>query len=227
MIHLYAGFDPREEIGYHTFCSSVIHRASEPVSIAPLHLPMLKKYKAGARDGTNNFIYSRFLIPWLQNYSGTAIFADGSDMVLNSDIAELWALRDPFKAVQVVYHDYKTKHPRKYLGTKMEADNRDYHRKNWSSLMIINCAHFSWRQLNPDLVGKMSGADLHSFSFIQDRFIGFLPREWNWLADEFGPNPEAKLIHYTAGVPAFPEYKDTPMSENWFQAHEKVNHATD
>ena len=227
MIPLYAGFDDREEVGFHTFTSSVIHRASLPTQIIPLHLPMLKGYTAGARDGTNAFIYSRFLIPWLQGYRGHAIFMDGADMVMNADIADLWKLKDVFKAVQVVKHDYQTKHPRKYVGTRMEAENSSYRCKNWSSVMLINCAHYSWRQITPETVGKMSGSDLHSFSFIQDRFVGDLPKEWNWLADEYGENNEAKVIHYTAGIPGFPHYKDTPMASRWFRANKQITYAID
>lgn len=227
MIPLFLGFDPREEVGYHAFCSSVIERASEPVQFCPLHLPAIKSYRGGVRDGTNAFIYSRFLIPFLQHYTGTAIFADGADMICLSDIAELWAHRDPFKAVQVVRHDYKTKHPRKYLGTKMEADNRDYPCKNWSSLMIINCAHFGWRDINPDTVAKLSGEYLHRFNFLKEGQIGFLPIEWNWLVDELGENQNAKMLHWTAGIPGFPNYKNAPMADKWFESHKKVNHATD
>ncbi len=227
MISLFAGFDTREEVGFHTFASSVIHHASEPVAIMPLHLDMLNKvYRAGLRDGSNAFIYSRFLIPYLMEFRGMAIFADGSDMVLKADIAELWALRNPFMAVQVVQHDYQTKHPRKYVGTDMEAGNFDMPRKNWSSLMLINCAHYAWRNLTPDVVEKMTGSDLHRFSFIADRYIGELPAEWNWLCQEAGENPDAKLIHYTAGIPAFPAYTNTEHADDWAQAALKVTHAT-
>lgn len=226
MIHLYTGFDEREEIGSHTFNSSVIHNASEPVSINHLHLPMLRKfYQGGHRDGTNAFIYSRFLIPFMENYGGFAIFMDGADMVCKGDIAELWAMRDPFKAVQVVKHDYKTKHPRKYVGTSMEAPNADYPCKNWSSVMIINCAHYHWRRITPTTLEQMSGSDLHRFSFIDPRFVGELPVEWNWLADEYGENPNAKLLHWTAGIPAWQSYKMSPHAVDWFKAYEKVNNA--
>lgn len=225
MIRLYAGFDPREEAGYHAFCSSVLEHASEPVTICPLHLPMLKKlFKRGQGDGSNAFTYARFLIPYLENYTGHALFMDGADMVFKDDIAKLWAHRDVFKAVQVVAHDYKTKHPRKYVGTRMESDNRDYPRKNWSSVMLINCAHYNWRQITPDTVEKMSGGDLHRFSFVQDRFVGYLPKEWNWLADEYGENPDAKVLHWTAGVPRFEHYKNAPMAGDWFKSHERANH---
>jgi hypothetical protein len=227
VIPLFAGFDPREEIGYHTFASSVIHRATEPVAIAPVDQKVLRKvWGAGHKDGSNSFIYTRFLVPYLMGYQGFAIFADGADMICLGDIAELWAWRDPYKAVQVVKHDYKTKHPRKYVGTRMESDNPDYPRKNWSSLMLINCAHYNWRKITPEAVEKMTGPDLHRFGFIDDRFIGELPVDWNWLADEFGANPDAKLLHWTAGIPGFPRYAHAPHADDWSAAATKITHAS-
>lgn len=227
MIPVYVGFDPLEEAGTHVFNSSLIHQSSAPVSIIPLHLDMFKSfYCADKRDGTNNFIYTRFLIPFLQDFVGWAIFVDGADMLLRTDIAELWALRDYYKAVQVVKHDYKTKHPRKYIGTAMEADNRDYPKKNWSSVMLINCNHFAWRQMRPETVEKMSGSELHQFAWMHDDLIGELPKEWNWIADEFGDNPEAKLIHWTAGSPAFEHYRFSPHSGEFRRQLDLVNYVT-
>ena len=98
-------------------------------------------------------------------------------MICRADIAELWALRDPRTAVQVVKHDYKTKFPRKYLGSK----NEDYPRKNWSSLILWNCSSFINRPLTRKRVQEMTNQELHRFSWIPDERIGELPKEWNWL----------------------------------------------
>ena len=182
-----------------------------------------KVYQGGARDGTNAFIYSRFLIPYLCDFEGFAIFMDGADMICKADIAELWAQRDVFSAVQVVKHDYKTRNPTKYVGTQMEAKNEDYDRKQWSSVMLINCSHYSWRQITPDVVAKATGAYLHRFQFIDDKFIGALPIEWNWLSQEHGETENAKLIHYTVGIPKFEAYKDTPYAADWFDANSRAN----
>lgn len=227
MIPIYAGFDPREEAGYHVFASSVIHHASRPVSITPLHLNLFTSfYAAGHRDGSNAFIYTRFLIPFLQGFKGFAIFADGSDMIMRADVAELWALRDDDKAVQVVKHDYETKHPRKYIGTRMEARNDDYPRKNWSSLMLINCGHPAWRQMTPEKIQEMAGPELHRFSWMPDDLVGELSVEWNWLSQEHGANPDAKLIHYTVGVPGFPFYAQCEMADDWARAAINVTRIT-
>mgnify|MGYP003383082364 FL=1 len=228
MINIFAGFDQREEAGYHAFTSSVLEHASAPFTVTPLHLPLFRSFYApGVRDGSNAFVYTRFLIPFLQGYTGSAIFCDGSDMLLRADIAELWALRDPYKPVQVVKHDYSTKWPRKYLGTKMEADNEDYPRKNHSSVMILNCMHMSWRKLTPESVQKMTGADLHQFSWLQENEIGELPIEWNWLVQEYGPNPDAKLLHYSIGVPLIHAHANSPHAADYMRQCARMNHVTD
>lgn len=227
MIPIYTGFDPREEAGTHVFVSSVIERATSPVAIMPLHLPMFQSfYRKGQRDGTNNFIYTRFLAPFLQNFTGWAVFVDGADMLMRADISELWALRDHYKAVQVVQHSYKTKHQRKYIGTKMEAKNDDYPRKNWSSVMLINCAHFAWRDMRPEVVENMPGAELHRFDWMDERFIGELPAAWNWLADEYGESADAKLLHWTCGSPAFEHYKNSPHAADFMAQMARMNYVT-
>ena len=213
MIPLYVGYDPREALVYHTFCQSVIEHASSPVSFIPLHQPMLNGFD-GQQDGTNAFIFSRYLVPYLNGFSGAAIFVDG-DMIVNEDINELIDLFDPEYAVQVVKHDYTTKHPRKYIRTPLENDNVDYPRKNWSSVMIFNCGHPSNRILVPEFVSEAGGAFLHRFQWLPDDLIGSLPAEWNWLEHEYPQSTEAKLIHHTLGSPAFQHYSESPSSRDF------------
>jgi hypothetical protein len=140
---------------------------------------------------------------------------DGSDMLCMADVNELLELWDPYMAVQVVKHEYSTRHPRKYVGSAMEADNGDYARKQWASMMIINCSHFAWRNVTPEFVRRTTPMDLLQLRFIEDNRIGELPIEWNWLADEFGPNHQAKVLHWTAGIPAFEAHADAPMAREW------------
>lgn len=217
-ITLVVGFDQREAVAYHTFCQSVLEKASLPVQIIPLAENTLAGYRETHSDGSNKFIYSRFLTPYLNNFSGWAIFADG-DMICQTDIKELWDLRDEAKAVQVVKHDYQTKAHTKYLGNK----NENYPRKNWSSLILWNCAHPAHRLLTPEFVQRQTGAYLHRFSWLQDEQVGELPQIWNWLAIEYQDNPQAKLIHYTLGAPCFKDYADSEMAEPWHQAHHRLS----
>ena len=54
MIPIFAGFDQREEAGYHAFTSSLLEHASAPFTVTPLHLPLFRSFYApGVRDGSN------------------------------------------------------------------------------------------------------------------------------------------------------------------------------
>lgn len=218
MIRLFVGHDPREAVAFDVFAHSVVTRASEPVALVPL-VPgtLAKSYSETHTDGSNNFIYSRFLVPYLCDFQGWAIFADG-DMLCRADIAELWALRDPTKAVQVVKHCYETKHPVKYLG----APNEDYPRKNWSSVIIWNCAHPKNQWLRPRCIEQSTGAFLHRFSWLEDRDIGALRQEWNWLVGEYEKNTDAKLWHYTLGTPCFAGYDMGIEAIEWYWELSKI-----
>ena len=218
MIRIVIGFDQREAVAYHTFCQSILEKASAPVSFTPLVLGSLKGFSETHTDGSNAFIYSRFLTPWLMDFNGWAIFADG-DMICLDDIAKLWALRDETKAVQVVQHNYQTKALDKYLGNK----NENYPRKNWSSLILWNCAHPKHKLLTPEFVMKQTGAFLHRFTWLEDADVGALPKEWNWLTTEYEDNYQASLLHYTLGAPCFADYKNAEMSDVWHAAHERIN----
>lgn len=205
MIRLFAGFDPREAIGFHAFVQSVIETCSEPVQIIPL--------TGDQKDGTNSFTYARFLVPELCGFAGHAIFADASDMICIGDLAEIWAMRDA-SAVQVVKHDYQTKHPVKYVGTELESANQDYPRKNWSSLILWNCGHWDHFK-NRDRLTSSDGKYLHRFEWLRDDQIGELPKEWNILVGEQEIPRDAKLLHYTLGIPGFAHYANQDGSEYW------------
>lgn len=213
-IPIFIGYDPREAVAYHTCVNSIIRQASKPVACIPLALNLFEDYTETHTDGSNQFIYSRFLVPHLMDYTGHAIFIDG-DMIVRGDIVELWDLRQSDKDVQVVKHDYKTKMSEKYLGSR----NEDYPRKNWSSVILWNCSNYPNRQLTPDFIQRATGAELHRFTWIDDERIGELPLEWNWLPDEYGPNLNAKLLHYTLGTPCFHEFATTPQADEWHREH--------
>jgi lipopolysaccharide biosynthesis glycosyltransferase len=211
-IPVFVGYDPREAIAYHVCANSIIRHASKPVAIIPLALNLFQDYTETHTDGSNQFIYSRFLVPHLMSFTGWAIFVDG-DMIVRDDIVKLWELREQDKDVMVVKHDYKTKMAEKYLGAK----NENYPRKNWSSVMLWNCANHPNRRLTPEFIEQSTGAELHRFSWIADERIGELPKEWNWLPDEYGENLDAKLLHYTLGTPCFHEFANANQSSYWHQ----------
>lgn len=204
MIRLFVGADDSEAIGLYAFLRSVWKHSTIPIAACPIN--------GDRRDGSNLFIYERFLVPHYCAYSGWALWADGTDMLCRADLKELWELRDPFSAVQVVKHDYQTKYPVKYFGQK----NEDYPRKNWSSLMLINCQHYCWREIRPQTVKNMTGAQLHRFEFIPDRYIGSLPPEWNHLVQEQPYDKNAKIAHFTIGLPTY--YPEGDYTGEWMMS---------
>jgi lipopolysaccharide biosynthesis glycosyltransferase len=220
MLHIFVGYDSREPVAYHTFCQSVLEKATIPVSFTPLALNTLKGYNETHTDGSNQFIYSRFLVPHLTGYEGIALFCDG-DMTCLGDVKELYDIAkndNAYRAVWVVKHDYKTKHPIKYLGQK----NEDYPCKNWSSVILFNCHHWQNQKLSPQVVMESTGSYLHRFGWLEERFIGELPIEWNWLETEYAHNPEAKLVHHTLGTPCFRDYQYTDYSNEWWGTYHRA-----
>ena len=223
VIPIHVGFDSREAAAYHVFCQSVIDYASQPVAFIPLHRGMLDNFD-GQRDGTNAFIFSRFLVPHLMGYTGWALFVDG-DMVVTEDIVKLWDQRDEYFAAQVVQHDYYTNHARKYIGTPLENDNIDYPCKNWSSVILWNCGHPSNRILTRKFIEEATGRYLHRFEWLSRDEIGVLPQEWNQLVGEY-PNRKSSLYHYTLGVPGISYYEDSDGANYWHQTLRRALHVS-
>jgi lipopolysaccharide biosynthesis glycosyltransferase len=137
------------------------------------------------------------------------------DMILLTDIQELFDQADEKYAVMCVHHDYT---PRE--GFKMDGQKQSiYPRKNWSSVMLFNCGHPSNKQINSSVVNntEITGKYLHRFSWLQDSEIGQLSHEWNWLTDWY-KEPEdgkPKLLHYTEGGPWFENYRDCDYHKEW------------
>lgn len=212
MIPIFVGYDPRESLNFAVLANSLTRLSSQPISIIPINLESMDFYTETHTDGSTQFSYSRFLVPYMMGYKGWAIFMD-CDILARADISEIWSLCDPKYAIMCVQHNYQTSSPIKFLGNV----NRNYNRKNWSSVMLINCAHKSNSVLTPRMIEEQTGQYLHQFKWLDDKLIGSLPLEWNWLADEYVENENAKLIHYTLGSPCFEEYRDTPMSKYWLE----------
>ncbi len=156
-------------------------------------------------------------MPYWCGFRGLALFIDG-DMLVRTDVGELF--NDPLMHLgcKVVKHDYKTKHPVKYLG----SPNEDYPRKNWSSVILWNCGFFPNRALDPGFVDAKSGAFLHRFSWLADHQIGELPIEWNKLVLEQELSPTDKLRHFTIGTPCFADYADCDGADEWHQTYARA-----
>ena len=214
MIRVFAGYDEREINGWHVFSQSLIDHASQPVSLTPI--------MGEQRDGSNRFIYARFLVPELCGFDGMAIFMDGSDMLVRQDISKLADLYDPSFAVQVVKHDYQTRHPHKFIGTAMEAENASYPCKNWSSVIIWNCGHPSNRVLTTEYVAGHPGSHLHRFAWLDNHEIGSLPHSWNHLVGEESQIDPA-VVHFTLGIPKMEHYRECDFAPDYAAVLNRIN----
>ena len=106
-LNIYIGFDEVETVAFHTLSQSIIKHASSPISITPICSQHFKKFFNRPRDEkqSNAFSFSRFLVPYLNRYRGYAIFMD-CDMMLRTDIFNVFSDINQCNAISVVKHDY-------------------------------------------------------------------------------------------------------------------------
>jgi hypothetical protein len=212
MIRCFVGYDSEQSLASAVFAHSLLRRSSVPLEITYLRLDHLRGIFDRPRDPyqSTEFAFTRFLIPYLCGYAGRALYFDG-DMICTANPAELWRLFDGRYAVQVVKrtHHEMTPDGKKFLGRVQTA----YPRKNWSSLMFFN--NPLCRRLTPEYVETAPGLDLHTFQWVRDEEIGALPREWNHLVGVDVPNPAAKLVHYTLGMPSFHGWRECEFAPEW------------
>jgi len=214
---VFVGYDPREDIAYQVCKHSIVSR-NKDVEVRPLIQKDLREQGYYDRPidklASTEFTFTRFLVPELSNFNGWALFMD-CDMILQTDIAELFAHADDKYAVMCVKHDYAPKE-----GVKMDGKAQTvYPRKNWSSVMLFNCGHPSNQNLNVELINdpEITGKYLHRFSWLKDEEIGELKPEWNWLAGWYKEPDDGKpkLIHYTEGGPWFENYRTCEYHKEW------------
>jgi hypothetical protein len=217
VIPVFIGYDNKIKIAYHVLAESILNNSTSPVKITPINLTNLQTIFKRKQDplASTEFSFTRFLVPYLMNYKGWAIFMD-SDMLLLSDITNLWNLRNEKYAIQVCKHDYTPKSINKFLGNNQTI----YAKKNWSSLMLMNCSQCT--TLTPNYVNTASGLDLHQFKWTHENLIGELPLEWNWLVGEYPYKEEIYNIHFTEGGPYFKEYKNTKYANEWFKVYNNM-----
>ena len=214
MIRLFVGYDRSEPVIFNTFAHSVIKKATKPVAITPISLDHLDGIFTRERNKlqSTEFSFSRFLVPYLCDYKGWAIFTD-NDFIARDDIAKLWSLRNDKYAVMCVKHDHAPEEMHKFKG----ATQTQYEKKNWSSLIMFNNA--KCKALTPDYVNEATGLQLHQFKWLgDDSLIGEIPETWNHLVG-YTPYDETKLpsmLHYTEGGPFYYDYKDTQFADLWF-----------
>ena len=196
-----AELDPRQVIAFTVAACSIIDATKTPVAISPLVYQTLPL----TIGGLTPFTWSRFLVPWLCNYEGWALFLD-ADTFARGDINDLFALANDECAVMV---------------SDAATGNLAFER---AAVMLFNCAHPDNKILTPELVnaqkdeGKRIG--LHACKWTQN--VGTFPGGWNHLVHYMPPDPDAPLVHFTQGVPCWPETKDSEHAAEWQQTAQKA-----
>lgn len=227
MVRAFIGFDLRMPLAYGVAVKSFKRMSTVDIEIQPLLLPHLEgegvyTRPTEKRDGqlfdtisgapmSTQFAISRFLIPYLCGYEGWALFCD-SDFMFREDPVNVFDFARPNLALACVHHKYDSPEE------QIKMDNRkqtQYYRKNWSSLMLINCGHPSNRFLTPENVNKETGRFLHGFSWLKDEEIGQIDEKWNWLEGHSDPKINPSAVHFTRGTPDMNGYKDVPYADEW------------
>jgi len=215
--HVWIGYDPSQHVSFEVLKYSLEKHASEPVLVRPIDAEQIPEFSRGTDPlASTPFTYTRFLVPWLEDYEGTALFMD-SDMLALGDVSELFHLPMDDLALRVRQHDYNPTDTVK-MGGKTQTQ---YPRKNWSSLMLMNCSELgAWSK---EAVETESGAWLHRFEPIPDEKIGDLSEEWNVLDHMTGPT---KLLHYTSGGPWLTGCEDADHADLWHEYREEYQSTT-
>lgn len=194
MHKIYIGFDERQVVAYTVCAQSIIQNSSKGnIQIIPLRLNGLPI----VRVGLTPFTYARFMVPFLQDYQGWALFLD-SDIVVRTDIDELFLKADNDK--KMIIPEASQKFER-------------------AAVMLMNCSRL--RELTAEFVSESN--QLHTLSFMKPEDIGWVDKSWNHCVGYDVPNADAKLVHFTQGIPAHPELRECEFAGEWLRYHQLSN----
>ena len=195
MLRVFIGFDPRQAVSYTVASQSFVMASSKPISIGPIS----SDNTGIKRQGLTPFTWARFLVPYLCDFKGWALFVD-ADVICLQDPAELFASADITKAVMV-------------------ADtSKPFER---AAVMLFNCEHPDNHVLTPEYVETTNR--LHQISWTPN--IGWLDKKWNHLVGYDTPNDKPGIVHYTMGVPCWDQTIDCEHAQLWWLVHKMMNSA--
>ena len=157
--------------------------------------PLLIDQLPITRRGLTDFTFTRFLVPYLCGYEGVGVFLD-ADIIVRCDIAELFSLADEHHSVQV---------------------SRGPHRFEWPAVMLFNADRC--RDLTPEYIETGE-----PFSFDWGT-VGDIPPEYHHIVGYDAPRRDAKVVHYTAGVPEFQEVGACEHASEWHREKRLALHS--
>lgn len=198
MLRVFIGYDERQAVSFHVLAHSLLEHSSIPLQIIPLKLETLPL----KRRGLTPFTWSRFLVPWLCHFEGEALFLD-ADILCTGDIA---GILEGLPAHHWAVAACRTK--------------PEYER---SAVMLFNCASENVRGLTPEFI-EQTTLPLHLLSW--PAIVHWLPNRFNFLVSYDDPawcqGKTPTLIHYTKGVPAWPETANCDFAQLWIDARARA-----
>ena len=81
--------------------------------------------------------------------------------------------------------------------------------------MVFNCAHPDCKKLSLEAVNKNSPKYLHRMEWANDKNIGSIPIDYNYLVGYYDSIENPKALHYTDGGPWHKDYQNCRYSEKW------------
>lgn len=139
----------------------------------------------GIREGLTQFTYTRYLVPYLCGYEGRALFMD-ADMLVRKDIIPLL-------------------HAELLTSVAVADVSRPFERP---SMMLFNCDECT--ALTPEYINTKTPQDLSwgTVSFFPKRFNHTIPYDGT-------PDEEPAVVHFTQGIPCFPETEKAVYADEW------------
>lgn len=158
-------------------------------------IPLILPQLPIKRKGLTEFTFARYLPPFLCGFKGASLFLD-ADMVVMDNIYALLEYMDGEHAV------YVAKHQKKF---------------EWPSAMLFN--NEKCTTLTPEWIDDEANQP-QTLGWAES--IGNIPPEWNFCVGYDEYFPEAKLIHYTQGIPFFRETRNCDFASIWWNEYESM-----
>ena len=228
-LNIYLGYDSRHEDITDVQIKSIKDSCERSVreencrfepEIKLLDVSKIPEYTREYANQSTEFTYSRFLIPYLENYEGFSIFID-NDFVWKNPFWEMFYFLHPDNAVACVQYEYELE---KMSTTKMGGEkNVMYPKKLWSSFMVFNNAHEDCKKLTPEVVNTASGQYLHQFEWTDK--IDRIPDKYVFTEGMSDENKRYHAVHYTRGGPWIKDMDCSDISQ--LDLYKKYKNALD
>lgn len=169
---IYIGWTADNAIAAEVCKHSILRRASQGINIVFLKQEDVADIcQKIPNENQSPHLYTRFLLPYLQGYQGTAIYIDSSLIVLD-DICKLFTTVDLNTALARV--DVSAEINSSYDYSEID-----------SMLMVINCAHPFNSVLNAEFINFTNLDNLLKFRWLPNDVIVNLAQSWNCLVDNY------------------------------------------